>query len=417
MAGVDFSAFQVLWFMGAGFILGFATSTLWEWLYYRGKRRAQAAAAPLIVSPPARADNQISQPDETLDIQPDESWAMPYRGSGIYLESEHPSLAGQSASTPDTLPGTSLSASLFPIDEREDIDEEEMDEEEIDEAEANLSIDRAPLHTPRLNPATLAALQSAVAQSPIAHSATQSNVYPVAPDHDIAGPTMLAGDAPNDALPHEGDEDEIHVREIASYAAPPTALAPADDDLLDADDSDLDAGATAVKVVEILHIPPVMPTDHRTHRAKDYPDDLTLIKGVGEAYKRRLYGAGIYTWRQVAEIDTESLRHITRAKPNANIDDWRTQAQALAEKYQRWDTTFQGPLDDFTHIDSIGSITADTLYKAGLCTYEQLAAALPDELAKIVPAPTVGDEIDFESWINTAVQLANAKRHTHGSRA
>ena len=68
-------------------------------------------------------------------------------------------------------------------------------------------------------------------------------------------------------------------------------------------------------------------------------------------------------------------------------------------------------------IDGIGAITADLLYKAGLCTYEQLAGALPDELAKIVPAPTVGEENDFAGWIAAAVRLANMKRRNEGLSA
>jgi predicted flap endonuclease-1-like 5' DNA nuclease len=157
-------------------------------------------------------------------------------------------------------------------------------------------------------------------------------------------------------------------------------------------------------------VPPARTLSTKAVAFTDHPDDLALIKGVGEAYKRRLYTAGIYTWRQVAESDVETLRRITRVKPNANIGGWRQQAQDLAEKYQRWDTTFQGPLDDFTRIDGIGAITADILYKANLCTYEQLANTSPDELAKIVPAPTVGDEIDFAGWINAAARFANSKR-------
>ena len=29
---------ELLWYILAGFILGFTTSTLWEWLYFRGER-------------------------------------------------------------------------------------------------------------------------------------------------------------------------------------------------------------------------------------------------------------------------------------------------------------------------------------------------------------------------------------------
>jgi predicted flap endonuclease-1-like 5' DNA nuclease len=149
-------------------------------------------------------------------------------------------------------------------------------------------------------------------------------------------------------------------------------------------------------------------------RAQDYPDNLANIKGIGEAYKRRLYATGIYTWRQLAESDTDSLRHITRAKPNADIRSWQTQARELAEKHNRWDADFTGPLDDFTRIEGIGAITADILYKVGICVYEQLSATSTDELAHIVPAPTVGNENDFDGWRREATQLASAKQRNGG---
>ncbi|MCB0060854.1 MAG: hypothetical protein KDE19_02020, partial [Caldilineaceae bacterium] len=151
-----------------------------------------------------------------------------------------------------------------------------------------------------------------------------------------------------------------------------------------------------------------------TVRPDDYPDNLANIKGIGEAYKRRLYATGIYTWRQLAESDTESLRRITRAKPNADIHSWQTQAREMAEKHNRWHASFTGPLDDFTRIEGIGAITADILYKSGICTYEQLAETAVDELERIVPAPTVGDENDFDGWIRSATHLAGAKQYNGG---
>lgn len=139
-----------------------------------------------------------------------------------------------------------------------------------------------------------------------------------------------------------------------------------------------------------------------------------MIKGIGEAYKRKLYATAIYTWRQVAESDLDSLRRITRAKPNADIQSWQTQARELAEKYGRWNARFAGPLDDLTQIDGIGAITADMLYKAGICTYATLAHTSPDELARIVPAPTVGNENDFEGWLRDAARLDAVKRKNNG---
>ncbi len=383
MAGAEFSTFQVIWFIGAGFILGFAASMLWEWLYYRRKRNAQVEAATLAVLPAIRADDQTATPSDASAKPTDESWAMSYRGSGIYLESEQSDARAQ----PATLPAAAPAPLPLPVDDKFD---DEFDEQAEEDAAA------LPDHlaNPRLNPATLATLQAVVAQSPIAHGATHTRVYAV-PAQD----TIAAKRATSSA----SEDDTIHGQEVTTDGTPstvPSAL-PTDP-------------AEALSPVD-TSISQAVPTLLRSHRAADHPDDLALIKGVGEAYKRRLYSAGIYTWRQVAESDIESLRHITRAKPNANIAAWHAQAQELAKKYQRWHTTFRGPLDDLTRIDGIGAITADILYKAGICTYAQLAGTLPNELAKIVPAPTVGDENDFDGWINSAVQLATAQRHTNGA--
>ena len=359
MKGVELLSFQALWFVVAGFVLGFATSTLWEWLYYRGKRRPQQEPMPPASVGLARVDEQPTNPAEAVAEKPATPWTTPYRSPRIYLESEQvlPAAPAIAAVTPAPPPEPAPPApNVVPTD--------------------------SP--TPRLNPATLATLQATVADTPIAQTAVRhaAGIQPVAKqdaantqvyDAPVVDATALSTTAPNAPL-------AVAALPVASALQPPVQPPPADD-LAD---------------------------------RPDHPDDLAIIKGVGEAYKHRLYNAGIYTWRQVAESEPETLRRITRAKPNANITGWRQQAQELAAKYQRQHTTFRGPLDDLTRIDGIGAITADLLYKAGICTYAHLADTLPDELAQIVPAPTVGDEIDFDGWINAAVRLANTKRRNQG---
>lgn len=402
--GAELLSFRVLWFVLAGFILGFATSTLWEWLYYRGKRRSQLAAAPL-ASSLARTGNSANRSDEMatdpLSDQSPERWGLAYHSPGIYLESEKSSLPEQAI-----LVGGKAS---FPS----------ATERKQAEAQAPTAPTRTEVNTPRLNPATLVALQTAVAQTPIARPALSSRVaatpiadLPIPPA--TPEPRSVAAASANLSTVQTGTGHATVAPQLSAPSStvtfnstplpPPVAEKPT-----------MLPSATAPLPAEPTHLlSTTTVTPAPAGAVMDHPDDLALIKGVGEAYKRRLYHAGIYTWRQVAESDTESLRRITRAKPNANIAVWLQQARELAEKYQRWNTTFQGPLDDLTRIDGIGAITADILYKAGLCTYEQLASALPDELAKIVPAPTVGDEVDFDGWIEAATRFASAKRRNQG---
>lgn len=399
MEGVELLSFQALWFVVAGFILGFATSTLWEWLYYRGKRRAPLAPAPSASTALPRSDGLPASPEPVLEEQQATPWQVPYRSPRVYLESEQSlpvalaTVPAQSARGPAT---TAPSA------------EQPLPSTALPDPKA-----------PRLNPTTLAALQSAVADTPIAQTPTSPAVG-VQPFTGQGGAHTMVYTTPALASPAVADPGPAATTLVAPLTAGSARERPEPDAPSSAPPTASTTAAAqpvappAPAMVTLQSVQPlrsvaVDPTDMR-----DHPDDLALIKGVGEAYKRRLYGAGLYTWRQVAESDTETLRRITRAKPNANIGAWRQQAQELAEKFQRWQTTFHGPLDDFTRIDGIGAITADILYKAGICTYDQLAGALPDELAKIVPAPTVGDEIDFDGWINTAVRLANTKRRTQG---
>lgn len=401
MEGVDFLSFRIVWFVLAGFILGFATSTLWEWLYYRQKRLARLAQTSEGMFQTSRVNHPLGTPDEARKEEAEDPWKVSYRSSGVFLESEQAPLP--------------VSTSSLPATPTSQVDQQDTEPTPL----AANALTTAPLtdegNTPRLNPATLATLESTVTKLPIVRSPlvrTPANpkVYNTSPPAAGDTPT-LAPSAPATMVQmrpnHAQPTQEGRIADAPPVVSPTVAEVRRDGMPTSvAANSSSPAAATPPAPVPSL----AMTNAGVDTQGTEHPDDLALIKGVGEAYKRRLYGAGIYTWRQVAESDVEILRRITRAKPNADISGWRQRARDLAEQYHRWEAVFQGPLDDFTRIEGIGAITADTLYKAGICTYEQLAAALPDELAHIVPAPTVGDEIDFDGWINSAVRLANAKR-------
>jgi predicted flap endonuclease-1-like 5' DNA nuclease len=375
--GIEFMSFRVLWFVLAGFVLGFATSTLWEWLYYRRKRLQ-------------RVERQYPALPEG-EVTPGERWQPAYRSAGILLESE--AAAAPAPFTQRTPAGkpTPVAPSVVPTAESQPTASESAAVTTENPAVSRLSDGR------RQHGGTGAAISSALTTTTNRTSPPgQPRSLPPATEEESAGnPQMIARAGARAAALLAGTAPATAVEQSTptpASAAPSPSIAT--------------AAPTAAAT----------PTGEQNtlHRPTDYPDDLALIKGIGEAYKRRLYATGIYTWRQLAVTDTESLRSITRAKPNADIKSWQTQAHALAEKYNRTAADFHGPLDDFTRIEGIGAITADILYKAGLCTYEQLAGALPDELARIVPAPTVGNENDFDGWINDAARLANAKRRNNG---
>jgi predicted flap endonuclease-1-like 5' DNA nuclease len=131
----------------------------------------------------------------------------------------------------------------------------------------------------------------------------------------------------------------------------------------------------------------------------NYPDDLTVIKGIGRVYETRLYRAGIYTWDQIAHMDPAALEQITTAIEAANVEDWPIQAQTLAATTGRMGARYDGPLPDkFSKLQGIGENAEQQLYRAGIFTYAQLAALTPEELAATLPA----SRGNFKDWITQA---------------
>ncbi len=147
-----------------------------------------------------------------------------------------------------------------------------------------------------------------------------------------------------------------------------------------------------------------------TQRTQEYPDDLSKIKGIGDVYKQRLYKAGIYTWKQIAEGDIETLRRATSAYPSSNVEEWLVQAQKLMEKYGRTNAVYDGPQpDDMTRILGIGPVGAAVLYRSGICTYEQLASTPTADLEALFPVAVAGDQPDFAQWVARAIAFADEK--------
>ncbi|PKO23374.1 MAG: hypothetical protein CVU38_04285 [Chloroflexi bacterium HGW-Chloroflexi-1] len=61
------------------------------------------------------------------------------------------------------------------------------------------------------------------------------------------------------------------------------------------------------------------------------PDDLTVIKGIGPAYARKLRAVGILTFAALAEASDELLEELTAGNLERVVrDDWRGQARRLS---------------------------------------------------------------------------------------
>jgi predicted flap endonuclease-1-like 5' DNA nuclease len=327
---------RILWFVLAGFLLGFTISTLWEWFHFRreriklDERRVRELTAQLLDK-----ERLLESSQAMASVAPVWEGAA-YQSPGVFLETEevaHPPPAREgegSRESPDPPP--------------EDI----IPEAPAKPVPARFASLGATRDRPAFGVRNREAKRGELAPAPVA-------VYQLPEDTALQTATVVEN-------------------AIVTNVARPLAKVEA-------------TGAL--------------------RRAVAYPDDLAKIRGIGEVYKFRLYQAGIFTWHQVTETDEETLRQATKAYPSANADEWGAQAHKLAEKYGRVGATYDGPVpEDLTRIYGIGPVGTQTLYKAGICTYAQLAVCTPKELAPIFPIAVAGDEPDFEHWIQQAQQLA-----------
>lgn len=383
---------QGLWLVLAGFVLGFAVSTLWEWLYYRRQRWLRLQALQSLVRP---SDDLSISPFEEEQVAPPlpERVAPDYRSPGIYLESEQGPLS-QAASSPtrlriapaadwletevDLLPreGEALAATLIAPPR-------------VDQVLGQEGVDTAPL------------LPAPAAEEPAARPMVASLSTSAALEAGVAPPVALPVPQPPPAEP-----EFVGRVEMVRAGPPEEALVIAKGEGATAAASVVarPLGVASESAREVPLLLPTLPMFRGLGaRSSDYPDDLSKIRGIGEIYKQRLYAAGIYTWQQVADADVESLRQITRAKPNADLADWQTQARSLIKRFNRMGALYHGPPpDDLTLIEGIGPTVRDALYRAGIATYAQLAATPAATLEQILPAPTIGSTYHFTDWIEQA---------------
>ena len=102
---------------------------------------------------------------------------------------------------------------------------------------------------------------------------------------------------------------------------------------------------------------------------------------------------------------------MARPPVNADVEGWPARARALAEKHKRLDAVYIGPApDDFTKIRGIGRHGMYLLYRAGICTFDQLRRAPIDKLAEVIPASPNGEKIDYAAWIEHAQRQVERRR-------
>lgn len=351
---------NLLWFVLAGFLLGFATSTLWEWLHFRKVRlrrleeRTRDGRVGLRNPEGGAAAARNVSSEEPV-------WAkQAYRSPGVFLESEG---AASSDAERETILPTQQTV--------------EDEERFVPPTVAAIAAPRPGGASPRRRQEQLLAELRRTSES----VATKSE--PGFPRRKAPVP-VGAQTQPDAELPTQGAVDEPVAVETNATAAP----------------------------VPVSAAPRNWRNDPRlTQPSKDYPDDLSKIKGIGDVYRQRLFRAGFFTWHQIAEADTARLRQATGAYPSSNVEEWPVQARALIAKHGRAGAVYSGPLpDELTKILGIGPVSAQTLYRAGICTYEQLASSSVEALAALFPIAVAGDQPDFQAWIDQAARLADQKQ-------
>jgi predicted flap endonuclease-1-like 5' DNA nuclease len=405
-------ATNLLWYVLAGFLLGFAASTLWEWFFFRKERvkltdrRIRELEAKLR---DAEAENDTPLPAGTLPTVAavtgatrTTAWAdSSYRSPGVFLESEEfaadddPSSTFApertvastppptvSASKPSaTMPGTPASHSQSPT------------------ANNFVPVTPAPPQNPAVSSDSTFAPRTDQ-PSPADSLRAKRNIS------QSTRQEVLAALRRNSEAVERGEQPANPASKVGPGIPPP-----------------ITSSAVGPGIPPTNPEPPVVPPaalsaarqrwvnkPELTQPSKEFPDDLSKIKGIGDVYKQRLYRAGIYTWKQITETDIETLRRATSAYPSSNIDDWLVQANKLMDKHGRREALYRGPQpDDMTKILGIGPVGASVLYRAGICTYEQLASTSISHLESLFPIAVAGDLPDFAQWIARAEALADEK--------
>ncbi len=341
---------DLLWFVLAGFLLGFITSTLWEWFYFRRERLKRTDRRILELEDKLRRlENEPAAADEAAD-QP--AWAeRTYRSPGVFLDVEEQGVEEQG---------------------------EESVADGADDAPRAPEEVAAPVAIPRAQEVEPAGAAKPLSARPMSARTRQEVLAALRRNSEAAGRRSMGAENAETPVPASAPAP---VQTPAQ--TPPEPAAP----------------------VRAWQQDPAL-----TQPSSDYPDNLSKIRGIGDVYRQRLYKAGIYTWDQVATADEETLRRATSAYPSSNVHEWPPQARELAEKNGRTGARYTGPTpDNLTKIFGIGPVSAQSLYRAGICTYEQLASTTPERLAELFPIAVAGELPDFAAWIRQATELADEK--------
>jgi predicted flap endonuclease-1-like 5' DNA nuclease len=128
-------------------------------------------------------------------------------------------------------------------------------------------------------------------------------------------------------------------------------------------------------------------------------DDLQEIYGVGPVVESKLNAAGVFKYRQLADLDADQFRTILGPDSERAVNEEKI--IALAGLAARATENVRG--DNLQAIRGVGPVIAGLLNQAGIYTYDDVGKMTPEELEGIL-----GD--DIEHLADEAEIIAQAQR-------
>lgn len=318
-------AMSALWFVLAGFVLGFAASTLWEWLHFRRSR--MKLRDQRIAELEAELHEQERQLDEVRTLaMASAGWSAPnYRSPGVFLDTETTDEATFVSPQP------AQPAPVQPVAEPAPV------------AAAALVANTQPATSNLVSPEANRVAAVSVADTAHVASTTPPEMVtppPVAPpEPDAVAPAHVPEALRPKALPRSTDSPDNLSRvkgigDVYKYRLYHAGIYTWWE-VARSDPQTLRAATQAYPSSNVEEWPEqarILAEKHgRMHAiyTGPMPDDLTKIKGIGPVGAQVLNRAGICTFEQLLGVTVDELKElfpIAVAGDQPDFADWLRQA-------------------------------------------------------------------------------------------
>jgi predicted flap endonuclease-1-like 5' DNA nuclease len=336
---------ELVWLVAAGFVLGFAASTLWEWLYFRRKRMTLESRVIAELESALRSHEQQRRPYAGADMAaaPEdvgEPWAVQgLRNPGVLLASE--ASAGR---TPATVSPRPVAERPVPPQPERPAASPETDSSTAPTTLPSPAAQRTAVRSSAATTTIPAVVITAADPATYAPPAGAQTV--AATDVSREQLATLAGAIDRLVSVIAGDEKPAAASAVAASGAPVTirpstriSLADAVNGLKTVPGQPAASRPAAAPLVAVNRLP--APTNGNGHgSAAGVPaDNLTLIPGITPALAERLYELGIRNFRHLvaapAAALSTSLSMVDTVAP-AQVAEWQSRAQAWMEQHQAY---------------------------------------------------------------------------------